>query len=135
MTRRDRGAAAVEMALVLPILLLLVFGIIDFGRMLSTQIKITEAAREGARAATILNTSTAARARVATVLGATPVSVSVSGGSAPCANAAPGTDATVRVDHNFNFVTPISAIAALVGRGPSPGTVQLSATGVMPCRS
>ena len=50
---RERGAAAVEMALVLPILLLLVGGIIDFGRFFFTQVQITNAAREGARAAII----------------------------------------------------------------------------------
>src|SRR6185312_11491700 len=47
---RERGAAAVEFALVLPVLLMLIFGIIDFGRMLAAKIVITEAAREGARA-------------------------------------------------------------------------------------
>ncbi len=46
---RDRGATAVEFALVLPLLLLLVFGIIDFGRALNAQITLTQAAREGAR--------------------------------------------------------------------------------------
>ncbi|WP_144123338.1 TadE/TadG family type IV pilus assembly protein [Catellatospora sichuanensis] len=134
MAKRDRGAAAVEMALILPILLLLVFGIIDFGRMLNTQIKLTEAAREGARAATILNTHSGATSRVATVLGSTPVSVTVSGGHQPCLNALPGTDATVRVEHDFEFVTPFAAIAGLIG-GTGPGDFTLSATGVMPCRS
>jgi Flp pilus assembly protein TadG len=42
---RDRGAAAVEFALLLPLLLLLVFGIIDFGRALNAEITITQAAR------------------------------------------------------------------------------------------
>ena len=46
---RDRGAAAVEFALLLPLLLLIVFGIIDFGRALNAQITLTQAAREGAR--------------------------------------------------------------------------------------
>ena len=46
---RDRGASAVEFALVLPLLLLIVFGIIDFGRALNAQITLTQAAREGAR--------------------------------------------------------------------------------------
>ena len=47
---RDRGSVAVEFALVLPVLLLIVFGIIDFGRALNAQIELTGAAREGAQA-------------------------------------------------------------------------------------
>ena len=47
--RDDRGAAAVEFALVLPILLLLLGGIIDFGFAFNTQISLTHAAREGVR--------------------------------------------------------------------------------------
>jgi len=47
--RDDHGAAAVEMALVLPILILLVGGIIDFGFAFNTQISLTHAAREGVR--------------------------------------------------------------------------------------
>jgi Flp pilus assembly protein TadG len=45
----ERGAAAVEMALVLPILLLLVFGIIEFGFIFNRYISVTHAAREGVR--------------------------------------------------------------------------------------
>lgn len=131
--RDDRGAAAVEMALVLPILLLLVFGIIDFGRMLNTQIQLTEAAREGARAAAIQNTTDAAEARVTAVLGATPVDVYVSDDPAPCLAAAPGSDAIVQVDHTFTFITPFAALAGLFG-GTS-GEIDMTATGVMPCRA
>ena len=47
--RRERGAAAVEMALVLPLLLLVLGGMIDFGRALFTQNVATNAAREGVR--------------------------------------------------------------------------------------
>jgi len=43
----DQGAAAVEFAIMLPLLLLLIFGIIDFGRALNAQVTITQAAREG----------------------------------------------------------------------------------------
>lgn len=49
----DRGAAAVEMALVLPILILFVFGIIDFSRVFNAEIQISQAAREGARIAAL----------------------------------------------------------------------------------
>lgn len=52
--RSERGAAAVEMALMLPVLILLIGGIVDFGRAYYTQIMLTNAAREGARAAVVL---------------------------------------------------------------------------------
>jgi Flp pilus assembly protein TadG len=47
--RSERGAAAVEFALVMPLLLLLVFGIVEFGLIMNRQITVTHAAREGAR--------------------------------------------------------------------------------------
>jgi hypothetical protein len=52
--RSDRaGAAAVEFALVMPLLIVLVFGIIDFGRVWQRQQVITDTAREGARRAVV----------------------------------------------------------------------------------
>jgi len=45
----DRGAVIVESALVVPILLILVFGMIDFGINLSDQIAVREGVREGVR--------------------------------------------------------------------------------------
>ncbi|HEX6685086.1 MAG TPA: TadE/TadG family type IV pilus assembly protein [Candidatus Limnocylindrales bacterium] len=132
--RRDRGAAAVEMALLLPLLLLLVFGIVDFGRMLHAQITVTEAAREGARAAVILNSRAAAQSRVDRVMnGAT---VDVLPDDTPCDTTAPGADATVKVSARFEFVTPVGAIAAMfISPAGFGGDVTLTATGVMPCRA
>jgi len=50
---KRKGAAAVEMAIVLPIFFIMVFGIIEFGRgMMALQI-ITNSAREGARACAV----------------------------------------------------------------------------------
>jgi Flp pilus assembly protein TadG len=51
--RNESGAAAVEFALVLPILIVLVFGIFEFGRVWSVHHMITDAAREGARQAVV----------------------------------------------------------------------------------
>lgn len=51
--KKERGAVAVEMAIVLPVLLLLVIGIMEFGRALNVQVSLTQAAREGARHAAI----------------------------------------------------------------------------------
>lgn len=45
----DTGSSVIEFALVLPILLLILFGIINFGVLLYNQSVITNAAREGAR--------------------------------------------------------------------------------------
>ena len=41
------GVSALEMALILPLILLIVFGIIDFGRLYSARVVLTNLAREG----------------------------------------------------------------------------------------
>jgi Flp pilus assembly protein TadG len=57
----DSGQALAEFALLVPLLLLFLFGTIQFGFTLSGQIGLTNAAREAARyAATVPNTTTAA---------------------------------------------------------------------------
>jgi TadE-like protein len=61
---RERGAAAVELALVLPLLLLMVGGIIDFGRFFYTQNIVVNAAREGARSRALGYTTGASTTRV-----------------------------------------------------------------------
>jgi hypothetical protein len=45
--RNDKGAALIEFCLILPVLLVLVFAIIDFGRLIHARIIITNVAREG----------------------------------------------------------------------------------------
>jgi Flp pilus assembly protein TadG len=50
---REDGAAAVEMALILPVLLIVVFGIIEFGFAFNAQIALTQAVREGVRVGAI----------------------------------------------------------------------------------
>ena len=50
---RRTGAAAVEFAIVLPIFLILIFGIVEFGRAMMAMQVITNAAREGARACAV----------------------------------------------------------------------------------
>jgi len=45
----SRGQALVEMALVLPLLLMLLWGVVEFGRIGHAYLVVTHAAREGAR--------------------------------------------------------------------------------------
>ena len=49
----EDGAAAVEFALLLPLLVVLLFGFIQFGTAFNTKIQATNAAREGARMAVV----------------------------------------------------------------------------------
>ena len=56
---RPAGAALVEFALILPLLLLLVFGVINFCALMYDQSIIANAAREGARWAAVRATATA----------------------------------------------------------------------------
>lgn len=55
--RKQRGAAAVEFAIVAPIFILLLFGMIEYGRMVMVQQMLTNATREGARRAVLDGTS------------------------------------------------------------------------------
>jgi Flp pilus assembly protein TadG len=50
---KERGALAVEMAILLPLLLLILVGTMEFGRVFNVQNSLTQAAREGARNAAI----------------------------------------------------------------------------------
>ncbi|MGN6681446.1 MAG: TadE/TadG family type IV pilus assembly protein [Streptosporangiaceae bacterium] len=129
---RDRGAAAIEFALLFPLLMLIVFGIIDFGRALNAQITLTQAAREGARLDALGEPNVQSQTQAAAT-GLSPVTVQVTAcppGAAPTANA------EVDVSYQFNFVTPIGAIAGLLGGSGGLGSpITLTATGVMPCET
>jgi Flp pilus assembly protein TadG len=56
----ERGAAAVEFALVVPLLLVMLFGIIAASQAFQTQARLSAAAREGARVIALSGTTTAA---------------------------------------------------------------------------
>jgi hypothetical protein len=62
--RRERGQALVEFALVLPILLILLLGILDFGRGIAAYNSVSNAARSGARVAIVNQDADAIEAAV-----------------------------------------------------------------------
>jgi TadE-like protein len=50
---RERGASAVEFALVLPVLLLMLFGIVDYGLYFTNQLAVNQGVQEAARQAVV----------------------------------------------------------------------------------
>jgi len=99
----ERGAAAVEFALVFPLLIVLLFGIIEFGAMYNAQLMVTGAAREGARSMAV--TGDAATAKLATIDAATGVALTASDIVVSAATCAAGTNVTVTITHDQHFLT------------------------------
>jgi len=58
--KQRRGAAAVEFAMVAPVFFLLLFGMVEHGRMVMVQQLLTNATREGARQAVLDGSTTEA---------------------------------------------------------------------------
>lgn len=71
--RREDGAAAVEFAFIVPVLIVLVFGIIQFGIAYNRQQGMHAVAREGARLASVGATVTDIETRVGQALDGTTV--------------------------------------------------------------
>jgi Flp pilus assembly protein TadG len=119
---KDSGAAAVELALVLPFLLLLVCGIVDFGRAYNAHMTLTNAAREGVRVFALGGTQEEATQRAHD----TAVGLSVTGVTFDSSSCTFGAKTTVTVTVAFEYLTPL--ISEL-----SPGLSSLSTNGVMRC--
>ena len=69
MTIKDqKGAAVVEFAIILPLLLVLLFGIVEFGFLLYNKAMITNAAREGARAGIVFDVTRPTQAEIQTIV-------------------------------------------------------------------
>lgn len=77
----DRGQATVEMALILPLLVLCVAGIVWVGQVMAMQVRVEHAAREGARAAAVEPVAAAAVAQAAVVRSIDDASVSINVGA------------------------------------------------------
>lgn len=100
--RSEEGAAAVEFALIASLLFLMVFGIIEFGRIFSEIEVLNSAAREGARAAAVRGTSEDVEAAVVAAadpydLDETPVA------DKTCDDTTSGEPVTVAWDQHFEI--------------------------------
>lgn len=118
---RQRGAAAVELALVLPLLLALIFGIVQFGWLINNYLVLTNAASLGAHqlaaergyASPYSDATAAIHSQTGALNGTLTISMSVGGTSctsdSACASAlgsstsapAAGTQAKVQLGYTF----------------------------------
>jgi Flp pilus assembly protein TadG len=133
---RARGQGLVEFALIFPIVILVLFGIVDFGRAIYAYNTVANASRQGVRVAIVnqnpsgtgcLGASggnppdttkvSAADCAAAAAIAMGPVTVSVTyrdpTDTTACSPAAVGCIAVVTTSYQFRAITPV--ISALVG--------------------
>ncbi|MFO0752429.1 MAG: TadE/TadG family type IV pilus assembly protein [Thermodesulfovibrionales bacterium] len=139
--KESAGVAAVEFALVLPLLVLLAFGIVEFGLVLYNKAVITNASREGARAGVVFKVPAVTVDDIETVvtaycgdhlvsLGATANPTSAVVGSCDAA----GSALTVTVTYPHTFLV-IPDIATSFFSGDIPGALTLQGVTVMRCEN
>jgi Flp pilus assembly protein TadG len=114
---RSRGQSLVEFAVVLPVFLLILAAVIDFGMGLYSQMTVINAAREGARLGVVLPGDTAAiQARVDAMTGgldSTQLNVTIScknpsGGSCGSPAYQSGDTVMVKVDYDYHMLWPLA---------------------------
>jgi Flp pilus assembly protein TadG len=137
-SRNEGGAAAVEFALVVPILLVVAFGIVNLGFVLAQQISLNNGARQAARFAVVDGRScTQIQAEAqdsATTIGMSATQVptpvitpSCSGSSKPCTGTTAGTNVKVTMTRSAGWVVPFPPLFT-TGNAPT-----LTGTAVMRC--
>jgi Flp pilus assembly protein TadG len=142
--RRDGGQSLVEFALLIPIFLIMVFGIIDFGLGLRAYISVTQSTREGARFASIGNpagtfgsggTGQCDGATTTTVVGRVcrtmngldltdveSVSVTYPNGNTP------GESVRVSASYRYEYITPVRRLVQFFSAGTLPSSLTVSST-------
>jgi Flp pilus assembly protein TadG len=124
--KRQRGQSMVEFALIFPILILILMGLFDFGRLIVAYNTLSEAARNGARVAIVNQTpadicAVAATRAVAislpTTCASTPTAegiyVTASEGGSSCTQENVPCSQTVKATNQFRAITPI--IGSFIG--------------------
>ncbi len=124
--RCQKGVAAVEFAIILPVLMIIVFGIIEFGLLLYDKQVITNASREGARAGVVVGVSRVDDAGILEVMDRYIADNLVTFGSTPSLNITIepveprtdmdfGDDLTVTVTYDYDFLVLPNFVASLTG--------------------
>jgi hypothetical protein len=127
--KREGGQSLVEFALVLPIFLLVLFAIVDFGMAFHAWITVTNSAREGARLGAVRANSTDIEQRVrdtADSLDQGDLLVTVTN-----AEGVPGESVVVDVSYGYSLMTPLAGIVSMMSGGNISDSLTLSSTADM----
>lgn len=124
MKAKESGAVAVEMALLLPVLVLLLLGIMEFGRAYNAQVTLTNAAREGVRVMAITNmqddAETAAKAAASTLTTTTTnptFAFRFTEGSTSFTSCAANRQVTMTVSYTLDSLTGFVGPFSMTGKG------------------
>jgi Flp pilus assembly protein TadG len=125
----ERGAVAAEFALLLPVLLTILFGIMEFGMIMYGREVVTNATREGARAGIVQSTPPVSAGAIEAIannyLTGTGVSTASVDFAVPASGGGTGTPVTVTATYNYPWLIPY--IPTLFGL-PSPLPIPISVT-------
>ena len=127
--KREDGQSLVEFVLVVPIFLLVLFAIVDFGMAFHAWITVTNSAREGARVGAVRASSADIEQRVrdtATSLDQANLSVGITN-----AGGLPGESVVVDVSYDYSLMTPLADLLNMVSGGSIPATLNLDSTADM----
>ncbi|HKY61490.1 MAG TPA: TadE/TadG family type IV pilus assembly protein [Gemmatimonadota bacterium] len=125
--RRDSGQSLVEFAIVLPILLGLLVGIFEFGVAWNRKQVLTNAAREGARAAVLQSVATDTDVDAVVDPYLTSAGIDPDAVSKSYNNVGGSTGDTVTIQLQMNHTMPfISAITGFLADSPTAGAVTLT---------
>ena len=118
----SRGASAVEFAIVLPVLLLILFGTIEFGILLFNKQVITNASREGARFGIVSGPTRKTDAEISAVVDSYKSTHLITFGTPNSADTtctrtgtAFGDDLSVRVQYHYDFLVLPNFVGSLIG--------------------
>jgi len=127
--KKESGQSLVEFALVLPIFLLILFAIVDFGMAFHAWITVTNSAREGARVGAVRSSAADIEQRVRDTTGTLDqddLLVIVTN-----AEGDPGQSVVVDVSYDYSLISPLAGIVNMVSGGTISGSLTLSSTADM----
>jgi Flp pilus assembly protein TadG len=126
--KNQRGAALLETAITLPLVLLVAVAIFEFGRAYQTWQVLTNAAREGARIAVISGTTDQqVTDAVRSYMTSGRLTAAGSAGVAINRNTpmGPNTASSITINYPFNFIV-LNPVARLVTSGSNTGSAALT---------